>query len=110
MMWSCQHSTVLHTHTDSNRVVREQRETISSLSVIKQWRHPPRWPGQRGIERFWKDPCFTMAVIDSVIRRGFCVSLCVCLYVPSLHRHVKGRETKTETESTKVQSIIESQR
>lgn len=32
-MWSCQLSTVLHTHTDSNGVVREQRETISSLSV-----------------------------------------------------------------------------
>ncbi len=107
MIWSCQLTIVLHTHTDSNGVVREQRETISSLSVIKQWRHPPRWPGQRAIERFWKDPCFTVAVIDNVIRNSLRVSVCACLYVSLLHGHVKGRETKTKAESTIVQSTTE---
>lgn len=75
MIKTCQLHTVLHTHIDSNGVVREQGETISSLSVIKQWRHPPRWPRQRGIERFWKDLCFSVAVIDNVIRHGLRVRI-----------------------------------
>lgn len=80
MMWSCQLCTELHTHVDSNGVVGEQREThFLPQCVIKQWRHPPRRPGQRGIEGFWKDLCFTMAVIDNVIRHG-CSCVCLCVF------------------------------
>lgn len=98
MMWSCQLCTVLHTHVDSNGVVGEQREThFLPQCVIKQWRHPPRRPGQRGIEGFWKDLCFTMAVIDNVIRHGcLCVcAVCVCVFL--LQRHANDTETMAET-------------
>lgn len=99
MMWSCQLSTVLYTLTDSNGVVREQSETISSLTVIKQWRRPPRWPRQRGIE--W----FAVTVIDNVICQGLCVR--VCLNVSLLRRHVKDTDMKKEKESTVVESTIQ---
>lgn len=94
---SALYSTVLHTHTDSNGVVREQRETISSLSVIKQWRHPPRWPGQRGIEWLRKDLCFTMAVINNVIRHGLCVSVGVFLYYGGMWKAQKQRQRQDST-------------
>lgn len=96
MMWSCQLSTVLHTPTDSNGVVSEQSETISSLTVIKQWRYPPRWPRQRGIE--W---C-AVAVIYNVIYQGLRVR--VYLNVSFLRRHVKDTDTKKEKEGTIVES------
>lgn len=89
---------------------REQRETISSLSVAKQWRHPPRWPGQRGIEWFWKDLRFSMAVIDNVIRHGLHVSVCASVSFFIAEAWKKAQKQRRETESTIVQRTIESQK
>lgn len=97
MMWSCQlsqHSTA-HTNTDSNGVVREQRETISSPSVslnngailTGQDREGLSGCGKTDVSRWLRlIMLFIMA----------CVSLCVCFICVFITQACKNGQSQRQ--------------
>lgn len=79
MMWCSQLSqySTAHANTDKWSCEGTKRNHFLPQCVSKQW----SLTDQRGIEWFWKDLCFTMAVIDNVICHGLsdCVYVCLCV-------------------------------